>query len=244
VQLAGLRGREAARDDADADWHVSVLDQRADGTRFRLTGPAGASITTDVPLLGVHMAANTGLAVVMLAAAGVPLSELERAVGSHLDVVVPGRMADASAPTGPRVFVDFAHTPDAFTTGPVVMVVGADGDKDRTKRAGMGQVGARNADVVIVVDHHQRHEDPDAIRAAILAGARSVDGPATVLDIADPPTAIRTAIAAAGDDGAVYWGGPGLIDYRIVGDVHVPYFPFEDARAALAEAGHGARMGA
>ncbi|WIB66812.1 UDP-N-acetylmuramoyl-L-alanyl-D-glutamate--2,6-diaminopimelate ligase [Curtobacterium sp. MCBD17_035] len=238
-----------SRPDTAADWHVTVLEQRPDATRFRLDGPGGATVTTEVPLLGVHMAANTGLAIVMLAASGVPFPDLVRAVGARLDVDVPGRMADASAATGPRVFVDFAHTPDAFeksliamrafTVGPLVMVVGADGDKDPTKRAGMGEVGARHADVVIVADHHPRHEDPDAIRAAILAGARGAGTDTTILEIADPPTAIRAALRHAGADGAVYWAGPGLTDYRIIGDAHVPYSSYEDAGVALAEAGWG-----
>jgi UDP-N-acetylmuramoyl-L-alanyl-D-glutamate--2,6-diaminopimelate ligase len=235
-----------------ADWHVTVTDQRFDGTTFRLDGPDGASLATTVPLLGVHMAANTGLAIAMLNASGVPISDLEAAVGPRLDVIVPGRMADASAETGPRIFVDFAHTPDAFeksliamrafTKGTLVMVVGADGDKDPTKRHGMGEVGARYADVVIVADHHPRHENPDLIRAAILAGAREArpDGGSdtSILDIADPPTAIRAALRLAGEDGAIYWAGPGLTDYRIIGDEHVPYSSFQDASAALAEAGY------
>ncbi len=234
-----------------ARWHVTVLDQRTDGTAFRLDGPDGDRITTEVPLLGRHMAADAGLALVMLAVSGVPVPDLARAVGERLDVVVPGRMADASAATGPRVWVDFAHTPDAFekslaavrsvVDGRVAIVLGADGDRDPSKRYGMGVVASSGADVVVVADHHPRFEDPDPIRAAILAGARST-GTAVVVEEADPAAAIRRALREVDDDGAVYWAGPGLTDYRDVRGVHVPYSSFRDAQAALAESGHPAEL--
>ena len=54
----------------------------------------------------------------------------------------------------------------------------------------------------------------------------------------DPGRAVRRAIAAVGDDGAVYWAGPGLTDHRDVDGTHVPYSSFRDAQRALAEAGH------
>ncbi|MBF4613151.1 Mur ligase family protein [Curtobacterium sp. VKM Ac-1376] len=235
---------------AGADWTVVVRDQRPDGTRSTLTAPDGTALDLDLPLLGVHMAANAGLAVAMLATAGVPVPALLDATQGPLDVVVPGRMADASAATGPRVFVDFAHTPDAFAkslaavrafaTGRVAIVLGADGDRDTSKRSAMGAVAAAAADVVVVADHHPRFEDPAPIRAAIVDGARRSGHDALVVEEPDPARAIRRALAEVGDDGVVYWAGPGLTDYRDVRGVHVPYSSFRDAQAALTEAGHPA----
>jgi UDP-N-acetylmuramoyl-L-alanyl-D-glutamate--2,6-diaminopimelate ligase len=256
-----------------SDWTVRVEEQRPDGTRAVLTAPDGTALRLDLPLLGVHMAADAGLAVAMLATAGFPVPRLAEALATPLDVVVPGRMADASASTGPRVYVDFAHTPDAFAkslqavrafaTGRVAIVLGADGDRDPSKRRAMGEVAAAGADLVVVADHHPRFEDPEPIRAAILAGARAVAAgaaarsapqaaaratpgargtgglPPVVVEEPDPARAIRLAIGDVGDDGVVYWAGPGLTDYRDVAGEHVPYSSFRDARTALAEAGHG-----
>lgn len=245
------------RPDVAADWSVRVTDQRPDGTRAELTAPDGSVVPFEVPLLGVHAAADTGLAIAMLAVSGVPVPALRTATATPLDVEVPGRMADASAPTGPRVWVDFAHTPDAFAksldavravvSGNVAIVLGADGDRDPSKRHAMGVVAATAADVVVVADHHPRTEEPGPIRAAILAGARSVGSGAVVVEEPDPARAVRLAIRAVGDDGAVYWAGPGLTDYRDVDGAHVPYSSFDDARRALAEAGHpreGCRLAA
>ncbi|MBT2501735.1 Mur ligase family protein [Curtobacterium sp. ISL-83] len=232
-----------------ADWIVRVLEQGPEGTRSTVTTPGGTVLTVDSPLLGEHMAANAGLALAMLAVSGVPLPDLVAATQEPLDVVVPGRMSDASLGSGPRVFVDFAHTPDAFeksleavrafATGRVAIVVGADGDRDPSKRPVMGAVAAAGADVVVITDHHPRFEDPAPIRASILGGTRTAAASALVLEEPDPARAIRRAVAEVGPDGVVYWAGPGLTDYRDVAGVHVPYSSFRDARAALREAGYG-----
>ncbi|PZF58219.1 UDP-N-acetylmuramoyl-L-alanyl-D-glutamate--2,6-diaminopimelate ligase [Curtobacterium sp. MCSS17_008] len=238
------------RTDVSADWVVRITEQRHDGTSGTVVAPDGSVLPFAVPLLGVHAAADTGLALAMLAVSGVPLDALRTATSAPLDVAVPGRMADASASTGPRVWVDFAHTPDAFAksldavravvSGAVAIVVGADGDRDPSKRHAMGVVAASGADVVVVTDHHPRTEAPGPIRATILAGARSVSGAvgSVVVEEPDPARAIRRAIAMVGGDGAVYWAGPGLTDYRDVAGAHVPYSSFRDAQRALAEAGH------
>jgi UDP-N-acetylmuramoyl-L-alanyl-D-glutamate--2,6-diaminopimelate ligase len=238
------------RTDVVADWTVRVTEQRPDGTSGAVVAPDGTVLPFSVPLLGVHAAADTGLALAMLAVSGVPTDALRSATAVPLDVDVPGRMADASAPTGPRVWVDFAHTPDAFAKsldavravvpGSVAIVLGADGDRDPSKRHAMGVAAASGADVVVVTDHHPRTEAPGPIRAAVLAGARSVGGAggSVVIEEPDPGRAVRRAIAAVGDDGAVYWAGPGLTDYRDVDGTHVPYSSFRDAQRALAEAGH------
>ena len=105
--------------------------------------------------------------------------------------------------------VDYAHSPDAIenvlqalrptTPGRLVVVVGAGGDRDRHKRPKMGDVAGRLADVVIVTDDNPRSEDPAAIRAAVVSGARAAATAARtkVLEVADRRAAIRLAVDAA-----------------------------------------------
>ncbi|MGO2847551.1 MAG: Mur ligase family protein, partial [Microbacterium gubbeenense] len=50
---------------ADADWVVTIDDEHQRGTRFTMAGPAGRTLTTVVPVIGPHMAANAALAIVM-----------------------------------------------------------------------------------------------------------------------------------------------------------------------------------
>ena len=80
--------------------------------------------------------------------------------------------------------VDYSHKPAAvegalralrpLTGGRLIVVLGCGGDRDRAKRPVMGEVAARGADLLIVTDDNPRSEDPAAIRAAMLAGARAV----------------------------------------------------------------------
>src|SRR4029078_1854059 len=80
--------------------------------------------------------------------------------------------------------VDYAHTPDAVatalsalresTSGRLITVLGCGGDGDPGKRAAMGTSAALLSDVLVVTDDNPRSEDPAAIRAAMLAGARGV----------------------------------------------------------------------
>lgn len=75
--------------------------------------------------------------------------------------------------------VDFAHTPEAVTAaldalppGRRIAVLGCGGDRDQAKRGPMGAAAANGASVVVVTDDNPRSEAPEAIRAAVLAGAR------------------------------------------------------------------------
>ena len=79
-----------------------------------------------------------------------------------IDTYLPGRAERVSGDTGPTVYVDFGHSADAFrstleavnrlTTGRTIMVMGASGDRDTTKRHDMGRVAADGSDVLIVTD--------------------------------------------------------------------------------------------
>jgi UDP-N-acetylmuramoyl-L-alanyl-D-glutamate--2,6-diaminopimelate ligase len=238
---------------AEADWTVAVDAISASGTSFHLVAADGRSLSTSVPLIGRHMAADAGLALVMLLEAGHDLELVRRAVRGGVDVVVPGRTLQVSGAHGPRVYTDFSHTPDsvektldglrAITDGRLVAVIGADGDRDPSKRELMGRAAAQGADLVIVTDHHPRTEEPARIRDALLRGARAEGGAGRVEEVADPGRAIRRALADAAEGDTVLWVGPGDTDYRLVAGEEVAYSPRRDARAALEEAGWGAGPG-
>lgn len=235
--------------DVDADWHVTILDERAEYTEFQLDGPSGRRLTTRVPVLGRHMAANAGLAIVMLVEAGFELEAIDHALqrDGGIDAYLPGRIERVSAPPAPAVYVDYGHTPDAFRTtlealrpvtpGRIVMVFGADGDRDPSKREEMGRIASEYADALIITDYNPRTEDPAPIRAALLAGAATAEHPAQTQEIASPVQAIRTAVSLAGEDDAVLWAGPGHEDVFEVGGEKLPFDAREQARLALREAG-------
>ena len=229
------------------EWNVEILDELPALTRFRLTGPEGRTLTTSVPLIGWHMAADAGLAIVMLVEAGFELEAIGHALIDGIEAYLPGRTERVSGDTGPSVFVDFGHTPDAFlntlaavrkvTPGRVIMVFGADGDRDATKRHEMGRVASEGSDILVITDHHPRFENAESIRATLIEGATLASNQAELFEVSPPEQAIRKAVALAKEGDSILWAGPGHQDYRDIEGVRTPYSARSEAREALREAG-------
>jgi UDP-N-acetylmuramoyl-L-alanyl-D-glutamate--2,6-diaminopimelate ligase len=236
-------------DGVDSDWKVTVLDERADFTRFTLAGPEGHSLTTIVPVIGRHMAANAGLAIVMLVEAGFHLDAIGHVLEKDGGIVayLPGRIERVSDQTGPAVYVDYGHSPDAFlttmaavrqfTSGRLIMLFGADGDRDPSKRIEMGRIGSEGADVLVITDYNPRFEDPAFIRNILLEGAATADHPAEILEVPSQARAIRAAISMAREGDTVLWAGPGHEDHIDVRGKKIPFSARAEARLALREAG-------
>ena len=233
---------------AAADWTVEILDERPDGTTFTLTAKDGRALTTVVPVIGRHMAANAGLAIVMILEGGYAWSDLvETLDDGRIEAFLPGRTQLVSGDRGPAVYVDFGHSPDAFektlaavrrvTPGKVVMVFGADGDRDASKRHDMGRTAVEGSDILIITDHHPRFDDPDSIRATLVEGARRARPDAEIHEFSPPERAILEAVALVGDGDAILWAGPGHQDYRDIRGARTPYSARELSRRALAAAG-------
>ncbi len=150
---------------------------------------------------------------------------------------VDGRMNRLGGEGGlPLVVVDYAHTPDALeqaldslrahTGGRLTCVFGCGGERDTGKRPQMAAIAQRLADRVIVTDDNPRHEDGDAIVAAILAGFPERSALTVERDRA---RAIALAIASAGAEDVVLIAGKGHEPYQ---DVNGVKHPFEDAAVA------------
>lgn len=203
----------------DSDWAVEMGEEG--GFVLHEAAGEGRRLHLVSHLPGTFNVANTAIAALALLAIGLTATEVEAAMS--VAPTVPGRMEVVAQGGGgrPRCIVDFAHTPDAVeaallalrpsTSGRLIAVVGAGGDRDRGKRPGMGAAAARHADVVVVTDDNPRSEDPAAIRDAVLSGAREIvaagRGVATsVIDGGIRSAAIAEAIALAFVD--AHSGGP------------------------------------
>lgn len=232
---------------APADYVVEITEELPSRTSFTLTLPGGETISSSVPIIGAHMASNAGLALAMLAEAGFASSRLRDAVAGGISAYLPGRTERVTGNTGPDVYVDFGHSPDAFlntlravrkvTKGKVIMLFGADGDRDASKRPAMARVSAENCDILVVTDHHPRFEDPASIREVLVENAREARPDLEIFEVSPPEEAIRKAVSLAGEGDAILWAGPGHQDYRDIRGVRTPYSARALARAALKEAG-------
>ncbi|MDQ1549615.1 MAG: UDP-N-acetylmuramoyl-L-alanyl-D-glutamate--2,6-diaminopimelate ligase, partial [Microbacteriaceae bacterium] len=124
-----------------------------------------------------------------------------------------------------------------FTTGRVIMVFGADGDRDATKRHEMARIASEYSDILVITDHHPRFEDAASIRATLVEGAALAEHQAELHEVSPPEAAIRAAVAIATDGDSILWAGPVHQDYRDIRGVRTPYSARAEARAALLEAG-------
>ncbi|WP_408899607.1 UDP-N-acetylmuramoyl-L-alanyl-D-glutamate--2,6-diaminopimelate ligase [Nocardioides sp. R1-1] len=245
---AGIPVRTYSVARRDADWSVSAVEQRADGSAFTVHGPGGVTVAATVPLAGEFNVANALAAIAAAAEAGFAPQEVADGIGRAGGV--PGRLERIETGRDLTVVVDYAHKPDAVdavlrtlrpvTRGRLVVVIGAGGDRDRGKRPVMGAIAAELADLVIVTDDNPRSEDPAAIRAEVLAGARS--GPAEVLEVGDRRAAIATALRGAGPGDVVLVAGKGHETGQEVAGVVHPFDDREIVRELIADlpAGGGA----
>jgi UDP-N-acetylmuramoyl-L-alanyl-D-glutamate--2,6-diaminopimelate ligase len=216
---------------------LKLLNRETTQLGQKLTVEAGGKVhNVTLALIGAYQAANAltaaGLAIATGGDVARTLADLARVqpVRGRLERAVITR---AGAP----VYVDYAHTPDAIesaiaalrphTKGQLIIVFGAGGDRDMGKRAEMGAVAARLADLAIVTDDNPRSEEPAAIRRAILAGASGAE------EVAGRREAIRAAIAEAGADDLILLAGKGHEQGQIFGDRTLP---FDDVTVAREEA--------
>ncbi len=222
---------------------------RPTGQRFDATGQdllftwQGKARQVRLNLIGGFQAENVLLAAGLVIAAGADPDEVFDTL-PHLRTV-RGRMElAATRENGAAVFVDYAHTPDAVETalkamrphvmGRIVVIVGAGGDRDTTKRPLMGKAAAENADIVIVTDDNPRSEDPAAIRAAVMEGALSAGDPATVTEVGDRAEAILRGVDMLGAGDALLVAGKGHETGQTIGDTVLPFDDVEQASVAVA----------
>ncbi len=205
---------------------VRMTDVRVsrEGTDCTFTGPFGR-LAVHLPFVGRFYALNALAAVAAAHAEGVDGEAIVRGLESAPSV--PGRFEMVPGPWPFLVVVDYAHTPDGLdnllraardlTEGRILIVFGAGGDRDRTKRAPMAEVASRMADVVILTEDNPRSEDPEQILDDLEAGARGGFG-THVERIRDRRTAIREALSLAEPGDTVLLAGKGHETYQIVGD--------------------------
>jgi UDP-N-acetylmuramoyl-L-alanyl-D-glutamate--2,6-diaminopimelate ligase len=192
----------------------------------------GEAFKVKLPLIGAYQAANA------LTACGVVIASGEDAETTIANLsrlqTVRGRLERAAiAKSGAPIYVDYAHTPDGLdaaikalrphTSGRLIVVFGAGGDRDAGKRPLMGAVVQELSDIAIITDDNPRGEDPAAIRSAVQAGAPDA------MNIGDRRAAISEAIRLSAADDIVLIAGKGHEQGQTIGD---QTFPFDDVQVA------------
>ena len=230
VRTIGRKGAAIRLLERSAEGFATRLMLECEGKVFRVLLPLAGEFQTSNALVAAGLAIATGETPQNVFAA------LEKLVGA------PGRIEKIGDRNGGAAFVDYAHKPGAletaisalrpFARGKLIVVFGCGGDRDRGKRPIMGEISARLADVTIVTDDNPRSEQPDAIRAAILEGARAYKG-ADVREIGDRAAAIAAGVALLGPGDVLLVAGKGHETGQIIGSNTIPFSDHEAVRTAL-----------
>ncbi len=209
----------------DAAVRLTDVHSLTAGSRFAIGGRFG-SAEVGLPLPGDFNVANAAAAATVALGLGRSLAQvverLERAPQ------VPGRMERiVDAPF--HVLRDYAHTPDAverllatlraITPGRLILVFGCGGDRDRGKRAIMGELAAQGADLTILTSDNPRSEDPERIMDDIAERMPKAKYQREV----DRHVAIASALGQARPGDTVLLMGKGHETYQHVGAVKEPF---------------------
>lgn len=219
---------------SEADITARDAEFSLSGMRFRLRTPAG-ELDFHSPLVGPPHVYNTLAAVGSGLALGYSLEVITKALEKCTGA--PGRFERVPHDGDFAVVVDYAHSDDALlnvlrtarevTKGRIITLFGCGGDRDRSKRAPMGEAAGSLSDVVILTSDNPRTEDPNQILGDAEEGIKKTGKPYE--KIADRREAIHRAIEQAHPDDLVLIAGKGHEDYQIIGR---EVFHFDDKEVA------------
>ena len=221
-----------------AELTAEVRGQDADGMSLRLHSPWGdAELRTG--LMGSFNVSNLLATAGALTLLGLSWSETVR----ELELVkpVPGRMRRLGGQPGqPVVVIDYAHTPDALAhslaavrdhlSGRLVCLFGCGGNRDRGKRAEMGQIAESLADEVVITSDNPRFESVNSITNDVLRGLKE---PGKVTVEPDRAIAIHRAIRGAGPGDIVLVAGKGHENWQEVAGQKIPFSDEATVQAVL-----------
>jgi len=229
---AGVRiATYALQKEADFTWAPGVTF--ANGIRGKILTPTGV-IEVDSPLSGEFNLKN----ILAATAVAVNLQIKNKMISSALARVnsVPGRLQEVKTDGRCRVFIDYAHTPDAINnvlktlrtmltpSGRLLVIFGCGGNRDRDKRPKMACAVESLADLTIVTTDNPRFEEPEEIIAEIVKGFS--DGYKFKI-ITDRKEAILETLKLARPNDLIAILGKGHETYQEIRGVRYPFYDGE-----------------
>ncbi len=224
--------------DAKSDWRIEHFDNEDNVPRFELSH---LQKTTSVksPLFGKFNALNLVGALAVSYSMKINLEDSLKALQTFRGV--RGRMEEIPNNVHFRIFIDYAHTPDAlfqaliavksFSRGEVLLLFGCGGSRDTSKRPRMAEVAEGHADFVVITSDNPRNEKPAAIIRDIKSGfSKDYD---KFLIQPDRSKAIRTILLRANAGDVVLIAGKGHEEYQIVGQERIPFSDKDEIHKVL-----------
>ena len=221
------------------------INYGANGLDAVFCSPLG-DITVRTNLVGDYNVCNIMAAIGGAVALGIGKDAIESGIGALPGI--PGRLERVALPEtfeNCRVFVDYAHTPDALerairalrptTRGRLITLFGCGGDRDKEKRGLMGGVSLKESDFTIITSDNPRSEDPFTIIKAIEVGAVAAGGSEgkNYSVVVDRREAITKAAGMVEKGDTLLIAGKGHEDYQIIGDRVIGFDDRVEAKRAF-----------
>lgn len=206
-----------------SEFKCRVLEQQFDGMLLKIDG-----VELVARFIGYFNAYN----LLAVYSAAMLLGQDKQQVLQVISTLTPvaGRIEFFKSNKNVTAVVDYAHTPDALenilTTlkalcpknNKIITVVGAGGNRDKTKRPIMGKIVARLSNQVILTSDNPRNENAADIAQQMYDGIES-EFVANVLTILDRKQAIRTAVMLAQSGDVILVAGKGHETYQEINGV-------------------------
>jgi UDP-N-acetylmuramoyl-L-alanyl-D-glutamate--2,6-diaminopimelate ligase len=220
-----------------ADFKNRVIESHFDGTLMNINGK---EVWTH--FVGKFNAYN--LLAVYGTAISLGFEQEEVLVELSKLLPVNGRFEIIRSADSCYAIVDYAHTPDALENvlstidemrtrnEQLICVVGAGGDRDKTKRPKMAAIACKYSDKIILTSDNPRTEDPAQILKDMEAGV-DVSAARKVVTIADRREAIKTAAMLAKSGDIILIAGKGHEDYQEINGVKHHFDDKEEIRKAF-----------
>lgn len=204
-----------------ADYTAHSVAFSAEGSRFIVVhGESIARVKICMP--GYYSVSNAMCALACASQLGIEFHKILQGLQSCAGVLGRTELIKTGLPF--TVIRDYAHDPDGlqkilstvreFAAGRVVTLFGCPGERDRTKREGMGRVVAQNSDLAILTSDNPRSEDERQIIEDTLPGFTGGKTPPKV--IADRYQAIRWAMENCRQGDILLLLGKGHEDYQVL----------------------------
>lgn len=234
------------------DVTVKNIDYSPRGSKFLLSSPKG-EIEINLNLPGRFNIQNALAAIAVALSQGISLKLCKE--GIEALKIVPGRMERVEEGQPFTVIVDYAHTPDALKKiyetiqglrpNRIFAILGACGDRDKTKRPILGALAGRYADFVVVTNEDPYTEDPHKIIEEVAAGVprgnktKKFEEGVNFQKIFDRDKAMRWVFKKATKGDLVIITGKGAEQCMVVGEKKVPWDDRVEAKKILLELGYG-----
>jgi len=153
-----------------SDWQALKINIKSTGMTFDLKTPNGIIKNIKTNMMGKYNIYNIMAAIIAATDNCIPLPKILRNLKNIPEI--PGRMELITGNENFKVYVDFAHTPNALKevlfslkrpNNRLIAILGSAGGKDKTKRPEMGKIACDIADYVVFTSEDPRNENPEDI---------------------------------------------------------------------------------